>query len=378
MIYVVLTFLLLGAVLYFFTIPLIISAAKRQLQGTFPASTVSIEKCYFSPKGTLEFSGISIKREGVYSLAIKEINIKYKIPQVFMGSIDGVRIVEPSLTVNSRLSVAEKLKEMINIETSGESFFSVNGVDVSGANVNVTTSDLDFEGVFSVSFSLLEKIPRSIDAEFKRINVDDITFDEVRVKSDAHPSTGAVLSVKKIIYNKAVIKDMTGVMRFDGAVLSIDAIKAGLFNGMIKGEIEVTFDGNRKFSMNLTCQDLDLDTLVKDFDLDEKVHLTGSISGGLSADGRNFELDNIQGALKTGTDGGVLVVKDPVVIEKLSAQTGQKGQALEVAVESLKNYVYNTGTMKLSLDKSEVIMNIEMEGDAGKRAFDIVVHDIVR
>jgi hypothetical protein len=343
-IYVVLTFLLLGAVLSFFTIPLIISAAKRQLQGTFPASTVSIEKCYFSPKGTLEFSGISIKREGVYSLAIKEINIKYKIPQVFMGSIDGVRIVEPSLTVNSRLSVAEKLKEMINIETSGESFFSVNGVDVSGANVNVTTSDLDFEGVFSVSFSLLEKIPRSIDAEFKRINVDDITFDEVRVKSDAHPSTGAVLSVKKIIYNKAVIKDMTGVMRFDGAVLSIDAIKAGLFNGMIKGEIEVTFDGNRKFSMNLTCQDL----------------------------------DNIQGALKTGTDGGVLVVKDPVVIEKLSAQTGQKGQALEVAVESLKNYVYNTGTMKLSLDKSEVIMNIEMEGDAGKRAFDIVVHDIVR
>jgi hypothetical protein len=43
-------------------------------------------------------------------------------------------------------------------------------------------------------------------------------------------------------------------------------------------------------------------------------------------------------------------------------------------VESFKNYRYNTGILKLSLDKGNLIFDITLDGEAGRRKLDIVVH----
>jgi hypothetical protein len=51
------------------------------------------------------------------------------------------------------------------------------------------------------------------------------------------------------------------------------------------------------------------------------------------------------------------------------------GQSLDILVESFKNYHYNTGVMKLSLERGDIVFDIALEGEAGKRNLSIVLHD---
>jgi len=51
------------------------------------------------------------------------------------------------------------------------------------------------------------------------------------------------------------------------------------------------------------------------------------------------------------------------------------GQSLDILVENFQNYHYNTGIMKLSFDKGNLIFNIDLEGGAGKRNLSITLHD---
>jgi hypothetical protein len=44
-------------------------------------------------------------------------------------------------------------------------------------------------------------------------------------------------------------------------------------------------------------------------------------------------------------------------------------------VESFKDYHYNTALMKLSFDKGNIILDVALEGEAGKRNLSIVLHD---
>ncbi len=372
LIYIFSTFLLLGLVLFFFATPIIINAAKLQLQNTFPASAVSIEKCHFNPKSSLTFSNINIKRENAYNFTIKEVSINYKILQIFKGSIDNVRIDDPFLNVNLRKSTAVKLAEMINI--SGPGIFRIREVDLSGARIKLATKDLTLDGRFSLGFSPGEKKARHIDAVFDKLEIRDVLFEEVRIKENPSQDIAADFSVKRIAYNKAVIKDLTGVVRSVGGVLSLDSLKAQLFNGDVLGDIAVALDKNREFSIDLNFSKLDLETLVKDFDLDGKLQLTGRLSGNISVSGRNLDIDDIRGTFKTASEGGLLVIKDTGFLEKLDSQAGQPAG---MAAESLKNYAYTVGIVNVSLEEGNIVLGIEMEGDAGKRTFDIVVHDMV-
>lgn len=355
----------------FFTIPLIINVAKWQLQRVFPASAVSIEKCHFNPKGSLAFSNIHIKREDAYDCIIKEVSIHYKIPQVFIGFIDNVRIDNPLLYVNLRKATAGKLSEMVNI--SKRSIFSIREADLSDMQVKLATRDLDLDGRISLRFSQKEKDLQYVDAFFNTLKIHAVLFEEVRIKENPSLDIVADLSVKKIVYDKAVIRDLTGALYRDGAVLSFDSLIAQLFNGDIRGDIKVALDRKSDFSIDLNCADLSLDTFVKDFKLDDRFQLTGRLSGNVSLSGRGFNLDDIRGTLKTDPGGGLLVIKDTGFLKKIASRSGQ---SLDMVVENFKNYVYTIGIVEVSLDKGDIILDIEMEGASGKRTFNIVLHDI--
>jgi hypothetical protein len=44
-------------------------------------------------------------------------------------------------------------------------------------------------------------------------------------------------------------------------------------------------------------------------------------------------------------------------------------------VDSFKNYRYNAGVVELSLQGPDLVFDIRLEGDAGKRDLTIVLHD---
>jgi hypothetical protein len=50
-------------------------------------------------------------------------------------------------------------------------------------------------------------------------------------------------------------------------------------------------------------------------------------------------------------------------------------QPLSLLVENFKNYRYNIGQVGLGAEGSNVILNISLEGEAGKRQLSVVFHD---
>jgi hypothetical protein len=50
-------------------------------------------------------------------------------------------------------------------------------------------------------------------------------------------------------------------------------------------------------------------------------------------------------------------------------------QPLDIVVESLKKYHYNSGGLKLFLEKGNLVLDLALEGEAGKRHINITLHD---
>ncbi len=48
--------------------------------------------------------------------------------------------------------------------------------------------------------------------------------------------------------------------------------------------------------------------------------------------------------------------------------------SLDTVVESLQDYNYNTGAVKLSLEDGDLLADIHLDGKQGKRDFVIVLH----
>jgi hypothetical protein len=80
----------------------------------------------------------------------------------------------------------------------------------------------------------------------------------------------------------------------------------------------------------------------------------------------------LSGNFSTLQPGGILVIKDDKFLKNLSRTTKQP---LDILVESFKDYHYNTALMKLSFDKGNIILDVALEGEAGKRNLSIVLHD---
>jgi hypothetical protein len=111
---------------------------------------------------------------------------------------------------------------------------------------------------------------------------------------------------------------------------------------------------------------------MEEFALNEKAGVSGKVSGFLKLRGDARKLDLIEGNLNSGKEGGILTIKDTKFLENLARSSGQ---ALDLVVESFKNYRYNTGKTALFLEQNNLIFRVDLEGSAGKRSLNITLHD---
>jgi hypothetical protein len=100
--------------------------------------------------------------------------------------------------------------------------------------------------------------------------------------------------------------------------------------------------------------------------------MTGRLSGDLKLKGRGEQIEILQGSFSTLPPGGTLVIMDTKFLERMAHNTRQP---LDLLVESFKNYPYNTGLMSLGFENGSVILKIELEGEAGKRNLNVILHD---
>ena len=360
-----------AALLSFYACRIIIATAKWQLEKTFPASSVSIGGCRLDIGRRLVFSDIEIKRKDTYDFKIGEVNISYRIPSVFIGAISGISAEGMSFTVDAPQKSAKELKDMINL--SRRSIFRVYTATLSNLRIKFTSRDIEFDGMFLFRIYPTKKIIQQISVSIDNLETRGVSLKKTHIEGGLSADNPAGLSIEEIIYNKSVITDVTGSVFAEGATLFLEHLTAQLFDGNILGKIKVEIDEKRTFSTALTCSGLDITRFIEDFKLGERFRITGTVNGSISFKGEQSGIEDISGALSINPPGGVLVIKDTSFLENMAKKSKQ---SLDIVMESFKNYEYNIGDMKVSLDGSNLILDIVLEGETGKRTFNIILHDI--
>ena len=182
------------------------------------------------------------------------------------------------------------------------------------------------------------------------------------------------LFIDQIGYDKATIKEIKSKVRLQSHNLFLDALSAKTMNGQILGAISIDLSNAGVYLARLQCQGIDIETLVQDFKLEEKFQMTGKLDGEVLLRGKGTAIEVLKGGLSTAAPGGTLVIKDKTFLENMAHHIQQP---LEIVVESFRDYRYNTGVMRLSLEKENLVLRAALEGETGKRNLEIIVHNVI-
>jgi len=172
-------------------------------------------------------------------------------------------------------------------------------------------------------------------------------------------------------YDKLNISAIKSAVRLLGKELFLDGVSACALDGDIGGNLKFRIALDIDYGADLKFTNLDIARFINDFDLKEKFEMTGRLGGDLTLKGKGTDIEILNGRLSSLESGGMLMIKDTKFLENMARNINQ---SLDLLVENFKNYHYNIATIKLFLDKSNLIIDAALDGETGKRNLNIVLH----
>jgi len=184
--------------------------------------------------------------------------------------------------------------------------------------------------------------------------------------------TPGVLLIDKIQWGNWIMHKIKSIVRLDKQKLFFKPLSAEMYNGLIDGDINITIEKEPEYSALFNFNNLDLADFVDAFKLNEKVKIQGLLTGNLVLNGRGKNFKILNGNFYSGRQGGDVIINDTQFLKRLVTQSNQSADFL---MESLKNYHYNVGDIKLSMDQGAAVLEINLNGETGKRNFQIRLHN---
>jgi len=350
--------------------PIIISLAKAQLSKVFIDSKVSIRGCNLKLLHVLTLSGMEIKKGQIYDFKIKEVNIQYKPLSIINRNISKISLKDALIIVNLRQDNILGLSKHINLQPQ-KRIFLINLIDLSNLDLDINSTDLILQAKLSVRLNLAKQLIDYLNLQIDSLKKAEFRLQKAYLEINQMPSYGQ-LYIEQFKYNKVKIDKITSIAKLKDKSLFLGPLTADVFGGSIEGEIRFEIEKNGKYFMYLKFKDLDLNTLVNDFNLNEKVQINGRLDGAVTLKGIGLQINVLDGDFTTAEPGGTLTIKDTGFLEKIARNSNQP---LDILVESFKDYHYNNGVMRLSLEGDNLILVIDLEGETGKRNLNIIVHN---
>jgi hypothetical protein len=350
--------------------PIIISLAKAQLSKVFIDSKVSIRGCNLKLLHVLTLSGMEIKKGQIYDFKIKEVNIQYKPLSIINRNISKISLKDALIIVNLRQDNILGLSKHINLQPQ-KRIFLINLIDLSNLDLDINSTDLILQAKLSVRLNLAKQLIDYLNLQIDSLKKAEFRLQKAYLEINQMPSYGQ-LYIEQFKYNKVKIDKITSIAKLKDKSLFLGPLTADVFGGSIEGEIRFEIEKNGKYFMYLKFKDLDLNTLINDFNLNEKVQINGRLDGAVTLKGIGLQINVLDGDFTTAEPGGTLTIKDTGFLEKIARNSNQP---LDILVESFKDYHYNNGVMRLSLEGDNLILVIDLEGETGKRNLNIIVHN---
>ncbi len=370
-IYFLVAFTALLVIASFLSSPLVKIIAKKQLQSTFPKANVSIGGCILKPTQLLSFSDIQIKKDKVYDFKIKEARIQFSPSSLFKRQLLRVGLREAFFNISTPHKSIVDFGQQLNLR--GPNIFSVPALELANIKFDLGTKELTASGKISCQVDISRQLVESLKVRVSSLESQGLYVENALLSASQISSDGE-LRIEKIKYDKAVVTDTNGKVSLKGKEIFFDGLGAKLFNGEVRIDARCLLDQSASYVADIKLVNIDLQRLNKDFKLEEKLQMTGKLSGSVHVEGRGADIKVLAGNFSTSEEGGTLVITDEAMLEKLAASSKQP---MDILVESFKNYHYNTGIMKLSGKGDDLVFEVDLAGEAGKRNLSVVFHDFL-
>lgn len=349
--------------------PVIIFVVKKQLGNIFIQSRISVEKCTFQPTRGLSLFDIEIKRQGDYDIKVREAAIGWNLHSLATAaslklSLNGIKIY-----VNNS---QKGFRDFSGYVVFGRGSPIFKSVEISDLDVDLNTLDLTAKANLSLGLNLVSQSLDHLDFKMDIFKMLGAQIENVSVKLGPGSEQGN-FSIAQLKYDKLNIDGIKGKVRRQGAAVSFYDVSGRVLDGDIRGNLDLKIGQEAWYLVNLQCTDLDIEKLVSDFNLREKFEMTGRLSGDLKLQGKGAQIEIMGGHFVTRQPGGTLVIKDTKFLENMARNTKQP---VDLLIESFKNYRYNTGLVNLGLENGNVILATDLQGEAGKRSLNVVLHDV--
>lgn len=351
--------------------PVITGLVKNELKKVFLQSEVSIGTCAFLPLRMVAISDIEIKRPGIYDIKIKDALLSYRLFSILKSSSRKLILRGIKVQVNTPAKEMAKFASYLNLGKGGTPVAGI--VEIFGLGLDLKTADLTTQATLaSIGVNLISQSLGYIDLKIDNLGIMGMQLENaVLILS---PFTGkGKLEIARVNYDKFGMGDIKAALTLQDKTLSVSGISIRALDGDIQGDLELAMEKELRYTLNLKCAALDIARLARDFKWREKFDMTGKLSGELKLRGEGAKIAMLSGDFSTLTPGGELIIMDTAFLENMARSTQQP---VELLVENFKNYRYNTGLLSLGLEDNNIILKLALEGDAGKRNLEVVLHDI--
>lgn len=315
---------------YFCAKPILRPIINKELQKIFKESSVSDFRL---TKDFIEFQGVKIRERNSYDVKIEKIRVYYKLRSILKKKIEKI--------------------EALN------------------ANLDFNRGDIKIKAVASIRIDIPAKIADYIKLNVSSLNTSLFQAEGITLNAVQGQDAGKFY-IKAIKYNKLKIGDVAGKAGLKGKILNINPILVSFLEGNVKGDFNISLDEEMNYNLRLNSQSLAIKKFVDEMELNEKFDMTGRLGGVFYMSGMGQEIKEIKGDFRTDPIGGTLIINDRTFLENVAKQSNQP---LDIIVESFRNYIYNKGTVKLSAETGNLVMDLELEGKSGKRSLAIILHD---
>lgn len=353
----------------FFAKPLILSVLKKQLNQTFVSSQVSLGNLTLKPWGLIAIDNISITRENAYTFSLKELKINYNLFSLLKKAISGIYLKDLSIEINIPDNNISEFNNYLKVKLEKAPWI-IKTAKVNNSSFSIKSRDLSINARLTLEADIVKRIVNYLNFHVVSLEAQGLKLNDALCTVNI-PNSGD-LHIAEIIYDKINAKDIKARAGLNGLNFFLKSFSAKILGGVIEGELVLSLDKKFAYFLDLTAREIDLQDITQDLKLEEKFKMSGRLRGNLKLKGEGFDIKFLSGAFALPEPGGILTIKDKKFLENLAKNSGQ---SLEILIESFQNYRYNIGRMGLKFENGNLLLNVALEGETGKRNLSVTVHD---
>lgn len=325
----VIVVVILSAGVYFYAKPILLSRVQEELRKVFKES--SIHGLKITPDYA-EFQNIKIKEKN-FDADIKKAKVYYDLRSI----------------LNKKINKAEAID----------------------ADLNFYKDDIKIKARASLQFDMATNTIDYVKLNVSSCKTNLFEMQGLSLNAYQGQDTGEFY-IKGIKCSNLKVADVMGKSELKGKLLRISPLAVSFLGGNVKGKFNITLDQDMSYNLSLDTQGMEIKRFVDDMKLNEKFDMTGKLAGAFYVSGKGQDIKDIKGYFNTDAPGGVLIIKDKTFLENVARQSNQP---LDIIVESFRNYNYNNGMISLGMESGNLVMDMKLDGKAGKRNLAVVLHN---